>query len=116
MRCVTIDRPTSRRARLGSAVWIGGLFLCAATAQAAEGVVPSSCPDHQAVPPAGDSLTQPPPVVEQALPAGCARPTDRERSEAPRTPERRRVPRIRDAPDTMPGGSIAPPDPRVLPA
>jgi hypothetical protein len=66
--------------------------------------------------PAADSVTQPTPVVEQALPSGCVRPTDHERSESPRAPEHRRVPRRRDAPGTNPGGSIAPPDRRVLPA
>jgi hypothetical protein len=59
-------------------------------------------------------MIQPPSVVEQALPAGCARPTDRERSQSPRAPQHKHVPRRRDAAPTTPGGSIAPPDRRVL--
>jgi hypothetical protein len=67
------------------------------------------------MPPAAESMIQPTSVVEQALPAGCARPTDRERSQSPRAPEHKRVPRRRDAnPTTTPGGSIAPPDRRLL--
>jgi hypothetical protein len=107
----TIDRLTPRRARLGWAAWVGSLCLCAATAQAADEAAPSTCPG--AITPAAESMIQPPSVVEQALPAGCARPTDRERSQSPRAPEHKRLPRRRDAPGTTPDGGIAPPDRRV---
>lgn len=115
MRCAPIDRPTPRRARRVCAAWFGGLLLCAGATSAAEGVAPAKCPGATVLP-AGHSIAQPPRVVKQGLPTGCARPAGRERSEAPGTPDQKRVPRMRYAPVKVPGGSIAPPDPRVLPA
>lgn len=86
-----------RRIRYWPIVWAGCLSLWAVQAPAADDSDPAAC-------------------TGQATADGCARPADSERSETPRAEPRKRVPRIRDATDVAPGGSIAPESRRVLPA